>query len=470
MPRFFRTAIFRLSAINGVVFAGCLLLLLVSSYVTATSVLRDQIRQRVQDEIEDLSFDIGEDGATTAVAKDIEERLKYSARPADYYLLADPVGRKVAGNVDSLPHSAGWMEMPLEAAATVPGNASPPDQDHQLWGIGTRLSDGSFLFVGHDAHLVLSVQRAMIESFGWSAGVAFLLAAGAGIAVSRGFLRRIDAINTTSRAISDGNLKERIPVRGASDEIDRLSANLNRLFDGNQALLESLKQVTTDIAHDLRTPLSRMRQGLEDARMHAGDGDTLQETLDGAIAEADQLLSTFSALLRIAQIESGSRKTGFRAFSLSDVFLRLSNAYSPVAEDQGRPFHARVDENVTYTGDADLILQMIANLLENAMRHTPARGAISMTLEESAPGAIAVISDAGPGIPASQREKVFERFVRLDSSRNTPGNGLGLALVNAIASLHGIHVSLEDNTPGLRVVIGFPRSLAMETVVPAAAE
>src|SRR6185295_14371025 len=133
MPRFFRTAIFRLSAINGVVFAGCLLLLLVSSYVTATS-----------------------------VAKDIEERLKYSARPADYYLLADPVGRKVAGNVDSLPHSAGWMEMPLEAAATVPGNASPPDQDHQLWGIGTRLSDGSFLFVGHDAHLVLSVQRAMI--------------------------------------------------------------------------------------------------------------------------------------------------------------------------------------------------------------------------------------------------------------------------------------------------------------------
>ena len=273
------------------------------------------------------------DGIATII-QDIQERTTPTDRPAEYYYLGDNKGKTLAGNLDGITRQEGWRESGLSDSVLAKPDDNA-DDDHQIWGQGVYLFDGSFLLVGQDAFRVLSAQESIINSFAWSSGIAIMLAALAGLAVSRGFLHRIDDINNTSLAIIDGRLKERIPVRGTSDEIDRLSANLNRLFDSNQSLLESLKQVSANIAHDLRTPLSRLRQGLEEARSKTGNNKAYAAAIDSAVIESDQLLATFAALLRIAQIESGSRKAGFKTVSLTSIFERVASAYRAVAEDQG---------------------------------------------------------------------------------------------------------------------------------------
>jgi signal transduction histidine kinase len=329
-----------------------------------------------------------------------------------------------------------------------------------LWGKGTILPDGSFLFAGEDAYSVIVAQDAILESFAWSMAIALVVAIAAGIFASKRFLGRIDAINVTSSAIMDGRLKERIPIKGTSDEMDRLSANLNKLFDSNQKLLESLKHVTTNIAHDLRSPLSRLRQGLESARISGGSKKAYEAAVDSGIEEADRLLATFSGLLRIAQIESGSRKAGFRSLDLSDIVERVASAYKAVAEDQCKKLHAAIEPAVQITGDRDLLVQMFANLVENAIRHTSPRTEIVLKLASDKSGIIAQVADSGPGIPAGERDKVFERLYRLDASRSTPGSGLGLSLVAAVGALHGIEITLADNHPGLRVILKFPKTEA----------
>ncbi len=453
--RVFRTTSFRLSALYGGVFALGFGILLLITYLTTTNALLEQIRAEVQSDLHTLTVEAAADGLATII-QDINERIQPVSGSTDYYFLADEQGRKLAGNLDSIPMIEGWQQLPLDVSSTEKQEGMA-DADHQVWGQGVHLADGSFLLTGQDAYRVLTAQEAIINSFGWSVGISFLFAAGAGIVLSQGFLRRIDAINMASLAIIDGNLKQRIPVRGTSDEIDVLSKNLNRLLDSNHALLESLNQVSNSIAHDLRTPLGRLRQGLEEAHQR-NDPLTLRATLETAIDEADQLLATFSALLRIAQIESGSRRAGFKLVNLTTTFQQVADAYRAVAEDHQKDMSVALAPNVMIYGDRDLLMQMLVNLLDNAIHHTPAQTTIRLSLENSAADPIAVIADSGSGIAETERKKVFERFYRLDRSRSSPGNGLGLSLVAAIATLHGIGVELQDNKPGLRVVLAFPTS------------
>ena len=453
--RLFKTTSFRLSALYGGVFALGFGILLSITYLTATKALREQIRTEVESDLHALTVEAGADGLDTII-QDINERIQPISGSTAYYFLADAQGKKLAGNLANIVTRDGWQEIPLDGPE-IAKSESLADADHQLWGQGVHLADGSFLLTGQDAYRVLSAQEVIINSFAWSAGLSFLLAALAGMIVSQGFLRRIDAINTTSLSIIDGNLKQRIPVRGTSDEIDRLSANLNRLFDSNQALLESLKQVSTSIAHDLRSPLSRLRQGLEEVRLQ-NDGSILRQALEAAIVESDQLLATFSALLRIAQIESGTRRSGFRQIDLSGIFEQVAETYKAVAEDRQKQLSISVAQGIGTFGDRELLTQMLVNLLENALHHTPPKTAIALVLDRDANGPRAILGDSGPGIPLNERQKVFGRFYRLDVSRSTPGNGLGLALVAAIASLHGIAIELQDNYPGLKVVLTFPEA------------
>ncbi len=453
--RVFRTTSFRLSALYGGVFALGFGILLLITYLTTTKALREQIRAEVQSDLHALTVEATADGLATII-QDINERIQPVSGSTDYYFLADAQGRKLAGNLEAIPMIEGWQELPLDlSAAETQENTS--DADHQVWGLGVHLADGSFLLTGQDAYRVLSAQEAIINSFAWSVGISFLVAALAGIFLSQGFLRRIDAINMTSLAIIDGNLQQRIPERGTSDEIDVLSKNLNRLLDSNHALLESLKQVSNSIAHDLRTPLSRLRQGLEEAH-HKNDPSTLRATLESAMGEADQLLATFSALLRIAQIESGSSRSGFKLVDLTAIFQHVADTYRAVAEDQQKIIIVSLVETVRILGDRDLLVQMLVNLIENALHHTPFGTTIRLSLENGALGSIGIIADSGAGIAESERKKVFERFYRLDRSRSSPGNGLGLSLVAAIVTLHGIGIELQDNMPGLKVVLTFPES------------
>ncbi len=268
-------------------------------------------------------------------------------------------------------------------------------------------------------------------------------------------LLQIEAINAASRAIMAGRLGERIPVLDSTSEIGELRDNLNQLFDRVQSLLESQKEASTNIAHDLRTPLSRLSQHLHVARRERPDSIAHENAIDAAIAESDQLQVTFSSLLRIAQIESGSRKSAFKRIDLTELFERVTSAYQAVAEDEGKAFVVTLAGEAACDGDSGLLLQMTANLVENAIRHTPPSTKIQLSLQHVDNTVVSVIADSGPGIPADQYKKVFQRFYRLDSSRSTAGNGLGLTVVAAIADLHGIAIELSDNNPGLKVTLTF---------------
>jgi signal transduction histidine kinase len=456
MLRAIRTTSFRLSVLFAGIFAISFTVLILITYFATMENMRVQLRQTVEDDAAALVADATKEGISSIV-DDVNERLRKTPGTNRYYYLKDAAGQMLAGNLGASTGLEGWHEEPFNPTQ-VTNAALLDDQDHELWGIGTRLADGSFVFAGQDAFSVISTQEAFLQSFAWSMVSALLIAIVAGIFASQSFLSRIDAINTTSLAIINGNLKERIPVKGTSDEVDRLSTNLNRLFDSNQALLDSLKQVTTNIAHDLRSPLSRLRQHLDSVRLESKSRTACAATIDAAIEEADNLLATFSGLLRIAQIESGSRKTGFAPIHLSEIVERVARAYQPVAEDSEKSLTTSIEPDLRIVGDRGLLTQMLANLIENSIRHTSRHTRIALKLEKIGRNIVAEVADTGPGIPMTERENVFERFYRLDASRTTPGHGLGLSLVAAVANLHNIRITLVDSNPGLRTILTFPAS------------
>jgi len=252
-----------------------------------------------------------------------------------------------------------------------------------------------------------------------------------------------------------GDLSRRVPTRGSGDDFDQLSASLNEMLDRIQTLMEGLRQVSNDIAHDLRTPLTRLRQRLEAARLKARTVDDYAGAVDSTLADTDQILRTFGAMLRIAQIEAGTARSRFTTVDLSGVLRAIVDLYAAFAEDQQQALTGKIADGVSVHGDRELLTQMLVNLVENALRHSPAGTLVQVGLERQANAVLCSIADNGPGIPKEEYDKVFRRFYRLDASRATPGSGLGLSLVAAIAELHGVAISLGDNQPGLRVELRF---------------
>lgn len=317
------------------------------------------------------------------------------------------------------------------------------------------LADGLRLVVADNLDSVEDVQEVLLTAFLVALVLAVLLGLAAGALFTGSLLRRVDGITRTAEAIIGGDLSRRIALAGSGDDFDRLSATLNAMLDRIGDLLENLRQISNDIAHDLRTPLGRLRQGLEDAKIRATSQSDYEQAIDHAIEEADGLLNTFSALLRIAQVEAGAQHAAFRMVDLSDVLRTVAEAYGPVAEDAHRSLETDIAEAIAITGDRELLVQLFANLIENALAHTPQGTRILMRLSAGRHGAVAEVSDDGPGIPEKERDRVFQRFYRLERSRTTSGNGLGLPLVAAIVNLHGGKIELADNKPGLKVVIVF---------------
>jgi signal transduction histidine kinase len=382
------------------------------------------------------------------LAEQVTRRMNFRTRGPIYYLVQAPTQQVVVGNLPGMPPVEGVVDFVRDRA---PGD--PEDARSKLTGFGLTLRDGSFILVAQDASRLIDMQHAIVRAFTWAGGLTLLLAIGGGVLVGRNFVRRIDTIGRTSRAIMEGDLSARIPVRGNNDEIDQLVIGLNAMLDRIQQLMEGLRQVTSDIAHDLRTPLGRLRQRLEDARERATSTGEYEVATEAAIAEADALLDIFSALLRIAQIEAGARKSAFAEVDLSALLGSIADAYAPSAEDAGHKLVAAIAGGITLTGDRQLLAQLFANLIENALNHTPAGSTVQVALRRTATGFEARVADNGPGIPEAEREKVFDRFYRLDRSRTTRGSGLGLALVKAIATVHELSIALKDNDPGLAVVI-----------------
>ncbi|MBI2509726.1 MAG: HAMP domain-containing histidine kinase, partial [Betaproteobacteria bacterium] len=428
-------------------------ILLFIVYWITLAALDQQLSDSVERET-DVLVELYRGGRLDRVARAIELRMADLRAPRRYYLLQDAHGERIAGNLPPTEPTEG--EVVLPASFLFPDRGSKTNDPADAYPVvahGRRLENGEFLLVGENRYRAVKAKEAIFRALVWGIVITVLLAAGGGAALGVGFLRRIEEINRTTRSIMDGNLSKRVPASGGDDEMDQLAVNLNAMLDRIQALMESLKRVSDDIAHDLRMPLSRLRQRLEAARAKAGpDGDAVVEQ---SIAELDAILETFSALLRIAQIESGARRAAFSDVSLGRIVSTVSEAYAPVAEDRSQQLKTVVASVPSIHGDRELLTQMVANLIENSIRHCSAGVEITVALAQENGSPILFVADTGPGIPASEREKVFRRFYRLEASRTTPGSGLGLALVRAVADLHGASVELSDNQPGLRVTVRF---------------
>jgi signal transduction histidine kinase len=303
----------------------------------------------------------------------------------------------------------------------------------------------------------LGLMRVMIErAFIWGSIGTILLALAGGVVMSLGLVRRVETMSQASREIMAGDLSRRIPVRGSDDEFDHLAASLNTMLGRIETLMRELQQVTNDIAHDLRTPLTRLRQRLDLASRGSRTPEELRAALAKSATDVDAILETFAALLRIAQIEAHANASGLERLDLSQALADMTETYQTVAEEQGQLLTSQVASGLWIAGDRELLLQLFSNLIENAIRHCPKSSLIRLSAHSEPQGIEVSVADNGPGIPAELRDKVFQRFYRLERSRTTEGTGLGLSLVAAIVRLHGATVKLVDNGPGLRVELRFP--------------
>ncbi|MGE5150721.1 MAG: sensor histidine kinase [Rhodospirillaceae bacterium] len=449
LARILRSATFRLTLIYAGLFVVSACVLFATVFVIATAAMQNDMQEVLRTEALQLA-EIHRRYGLLGLAEQVTRRMSYRTRGPIYYLVQAPTQQVVVGNLPGMPPVEGVVDF-------VHDRDEPSDARAKLTGFGLTLPDGTFVLVAQDASRLIDMQHAIVRAFTWAGVLTLLLAIGGGVLLGGNFVRRIDTIGRTSRAIMEGDLSARIPVRGNNDEIDQLVVGLNAMLDRIQQLLDGLRQVSSDIAHDLRTPLGRLRQKLEDAREHASTNAEYQAATEAAIVEADSLLEIFSALLRIAQIEAGAQKSGFTDVDLSELMHSIAEAYEPSAEDSQHKLEVDVAPGVTMTGDRQLLAQLFSNLVENALTHTPDGSTVRLALHPKPDGFVAEVTDNGPGIPAEEREKVFDRFYRLDHSRTTKGSGLGLALVKAIATLHGFSIRLEDRHPGLAVVLGAKR-------------
>ena len=395
-------------------------------------------------------------------------RLSTQPGPGLYYL-GDASGLYLLGNVSDVPVEVvitpGVYSFDYERPNPlddVQGEDSRPQRQSEGVAVvrSVELSNGMRLVVGRDVVERRGYSAIILQSFlvGVVGIILFSLIAG-GITARR-VLRRIDTIQQTSTKIMSGNLSERVPVTKRNDEFDALATNLNAMLDRIEQLLQGLKEVTDNVAHDLKTPLTRLRNQAEAALRDTASEDTRERALETVIAESDRLIQTFNALLMIARVEAGAPSGVLSEIDVSDIVADLAELYGPVAEDEGIEVQTRIEPGVTLKANRELIGQAMVNLLENAMKYARPEdertGRITVDLQREAGVVRIVVADNGPGIPEADRKRVLERFVRLEKSRSEPGSGLGLSLVNAVARLHGGTFRIEDNQPGVRAVIELP--------------
>ncbi len=449
MPRLLRVAAFRFAALYFLAFAASALVLGGTVFLQARSDLEQQVQARVRTEVTFLQGEFQEGGLSRLIAL-VKQRSR-GAGSLDY-LVQDASGAHLAGALPATtPLTPGWT--------TIRALRPQGDHDHPvpIRVLVTDLGDGVALAVGNDLGQLSELQEAIATAFLSTVGLAALLGIIGGALISRTFLRRVDAIGRTAEAIIGGDLTRRVPVRGTNDDLDRLAQTLNRMLDRIANLMESLRQVSSDVAHDLRTPLSRLYQRLEDAQVHARSMQDYQAAVEAALNEAEGLLATFSALLRIAQVEGASPRAGFTDVNLSAVAETVTDAYRLDADAAGHVLDTDIGPDVTIRGNRELLTQALANLVENALRHTPPGTRIEVRLaKRSGFGAVLTVRDNGPGVAEADLSRLTDRFYRGEGSRTTPGNGLGLTLVSAVADLHGATLTLASRNPGLQVELKFP--------------
>jgi len=453
--RLVRTQAFRIVLLYALLFALSVTALLGFTYWNTRRTLDAQADQIIQAEITGLNEQyqrLGWQGLYESVVN------RSTNAGQALYLLADGSHRRIAGNLDVWPSSVAadsgnYIEFDYERRV----NNLP--ETRRARGEVFRLEGGGFfLLVAEDVHDRDLTQHMFTTTLPWTVGLILLLGLAGGALMSQNMLSRLDSINRTTGDIIAGDLTRRVPVTQARDEFDLLAENLNRMLDRIERLMKGLREVTDSVAHDLRTPLNRLRQRLEQSQVRLLSSGQDAGEMDRAIAETDRLIATFNALLLIAETDAGTGRQAMTVLELDGVARDVAELYEPLADAKG--IHLRLESRpgALIEGNRSLVAQALANLVDNAIKYTPTGGQATITVAQQNEGVELVVADTGPGIPAADRPRVVERFVRLEASRSSPGTGLGLSLVAAVAHFHGTQLKLEDNRPGLKAALTFPRA------------
>lgn len=446
-----KSTTFRIALVYMVLFAGSVTALLGFVYYQTAGYLSRQTDAAIAAEAAELAGRF-QQGNVAALAREISTKAAANIGQRSVYLLTDEELSPIAGNINRWPEGvepdqAGWLEFSLSGT-----HEGPDPVRARQFRVGP--SGRLHLLIGRNVSSQQSFQQVIGSALGWGVAISVGLALIGGLLMSRTIARRLERTNRTAHAVMAGNLQQRVPTRGSGDEFDRLGDNLNRMLDQIQYLMEGIRQVSDNVAHDLRTPLTRLRWRLE--RLQAGD-DPDGDLLEQSIADAEDLLNTFHALLRIAEVESGSRRR-FTELDAAELIADVDELYEPVAAAHDQTLEVDAAQPVHLRGDRDLLFQALTNLVDNAVKYTPAGGTLTLTAAQANARAEITVTDNGPGVPDDQREEVLQRFVRLEEHRTSAGSGLGLSLVAAVARLHDGQLELGDNEPGLRVRLLIPNA------------
>jgi len=448
-PRIFRTLAFRIVAVYLAVFALSAAAIVAFTYWSTARALNAQTDQIVDTDISGLSERyqrFGLAGLTDAIVN------RSAHGGAALYLLSDSDHRPIVGNLDSWPNltGAGGNLVEFDYERRVGGH----NEQHRARGREFGLTGGFELLVARDIAERYETERLFSTTLPWTVLLMVLLGLIGGILISRNFLVRLDVINRTSREIMAGDLSRRLPFGQGGDEFDTLVANLNRMLERTERLMRGMREVTDSIAHDLRTPLNRLRNRLEGV-LNAGAQGMVRNEIEAAVDETDRLIGTFNALLLIAEAEAGVAREKMQSVDLRRIVEGVVELYAPLADEKEVSLTLRPSGSAIVPCNPSLVSQALANLIDNAIKYTPSGGKVAIAIEHTPSGIALSVADSGPGIAPEDRARVVERFVRLEASRHSPGTGLGLSLVGAVARLHDAKLELGDNRPGLKATLVF---------------
>lgn len=473
LGKLFRTTTFRLTLVYLAVFAVFAAFLHIYFALNTRRLIEEQITETVNAEITGLAEQYRQGGIRRLVIV-IDGRAR---RPgSSLYLVTTFTGQPLAGNVTALQpgilDKPGWTETIYRRLDETENRLTHPEH-HALVRV-FQLPGGFRLLVGRDLEERERLYRIVLAAGRWSVAIVLVLGLAGGLFVSRRVLRRVDAMTETTRTIMEGDLGERLPVGGSGDEIDRLAVNLNQMLERIESLMHGLKEVSDNIAHDLKTPLTRLRNRAEQALRAAKTDEEYRAALEATIEESDALITTFNALLMIARAESGQAREDMVDFDAAEIVHDVAELYEPLAEEKGIALKVEAEAPAPVKGNRELVSQALANLIDNAIKYAqPAAGAragIVVSAVDTGERVLLTVADRGPGIPEADRARVVERFVRLEQSRSQPGSGLGLSLAAAVARLHGGELILADNEPGLKCIIALPRAAPLQKRDDAAVE
>jgi signal transduction histidine kinase len=446
-----RSASLRFAVLYGSLFAASSLALVLFFWWATAGVLDRQVEAAIDADAQFL-VERWSEGGVPALVLTVQERLAENVDDDAIYMLSDTLGRRVAGNMQRWPAAVSEAGQFYELRVVRAGAQSLAEMRQY------DLPGGFRLLVGRDVRGRVELRRLLTNTLLWSVLLVAGLAGAGAFVVRRLFRRMVAEISATAEAIAGGDLTPRVRRSGRGDEFDRMAESINTMLERIARLMDGVRQVSNAIAHDLRTPITRARARLEDAAEHAGTEVELRAAIERAVADLDGVTAVFQALLRIAEIEAGARRSAFAEVDLGPLLADLAELYGAPAEDRGLALSLDVPDTLSLLGDRELIQQAVANLLDNAIKFSPRGGRIRLSARAEGRHVRVDVSDEGPGIPEADRSRAADRFFRGEQARSTPGSGLGLALVQAVAMLHEGALVLEDTDPlaatkGLRAVL-----------------